>query len=117
LETTAVEDGDSYVINGSKSFVTGAMYNELYAIFVRFGDIPGARGIGAVIVEHDMPGVSISRGPVFLGTRSIPHGDVELTNVRIPKENLIVGAGAFARLMTAFNMERLHNCAVSLGGM
>lgn len=117
LETTAVEDGDSYVINGSKSFVTGAMYNELYAIFVRFGDTPGARGIGAVIVEHDMPGVRISRGPVFLGTRSIPHGDVELTNVRIPKENLIVGAGAFARLMTAFNMERLHNCAVSLGGM
>lgn len=117
LETTAVKDGDSYVINGSKSFVTGAMYNELYATFVRFDGIPGPRGIGAVVIEADSPGFSMSRGPVFLGTRSIPHGDVELRDCRIPAENLIIGPGEFARLMTAFNMERLHNCAVSLGGM
>ncbi|MYE85287.1 MAG: acyl-CoA dehydrogenase family protein [Gammaproteobacteria bacterium] len=117
LETTAVRDGDSYVINGSKSFVTGAMYNELYATFVRFNDIPGPRGIGAVVIEADAPGFSMSRGPVFLGTRSIPHGDVELKNCVVPAANLIIGPGEFARLMTAFNMERLHNCAVSLGGM
>lgn len=117
LETTIEKDGDSYVINGSKSYVTGAMYNELYACFVRFDGIPGPRGIGAVIIESDAPGFSMSRGPVFLGTRSIPHGDVELNNCRVPAENLIIGPGEFPRLMTAFNMERLHNCAVSLGGM
>lgn len=117
LETTIEKDGDSYVINGSKSYVTGAMYNELYATFVRFDGIPGPRGIGAVVIEADAPGFSMSRGPVFLGTRSIPHGDVELKNCRIPAENLIIGPGEFPRLMTAFNMERLHNCAVSLGGM
>jgi alkylation response protein AidB-like acyl-CoA dehydrogenase len=117
LETTAVRDGDSWVINGSKSFVTGAIYNELYATFVRFDGIPGPRGIGAVLIPADAPGFSMSRGPVFLGTRSIPHGDVELVDCRIPAENLIMGPGQFPRLMSAFNMERLHNCAVSLGGM
>lgn len=117
IETTAVKDGDSYIINGSKNYVTGAMYNELYACFVRFDGIPGPRGIGAVVIESDSPGFSMSRGPVFLGTRSIPHGDVELENCRVPAENLIIGPGEFPRLMTAFNMERLHNCGVSLGGM
>ena len=117
LETAAVDDGDCYIVNGSKSYVTGALYNELYAIFVRFDGIPGAKGVGALLIESNADGFSMSRGPEFLGTRSIPHGDVELRNVRVPKENLIVGPGRFGRLMTAFNMERLHNCAVSLGGM
>lgn len=117
LETRAVDDGDSYIVTGSKSFVTGAIYNELYACFVRFGDIPGAKGVGALLIEADSPGFTMTRGPIFLGTRGIPHGDVELVECRVPKENLIMGPGQFARLMTAFNMERLHNCAVSLGGM
>jgi len=117
LETTAKRDGDSWIINGKKSFVTGAIYNELYATFVRFDGIPGAKGIGAVVIESNTPGFSMSRGPVFLGTRSIPHGDLDIRDCRIPAENLIIGPGEFARLMTAFNMERLHNCAVSLGGM
>lgn len=117
LETTIKKDGDSYIVNGSKSYVTGAMHNELYACFVRFDDIPGPRGIGAIVIEADAPGFSMSRGPVFLGTRGIPHGDVELKNCRVPAENLIIGPGEFPRLMTAFNMERLHNCGVSLGGM
>jgi len=117
LETTAVLDGDSYVVNGVKSYVTGAMFNELYATFVRFDSIPGARGVGAILIESSMPGFSMTRGPEFLGTRGIPHGDVTLKDVRVPKENLIVGPGAFGKLMNAFNMERLHNCGVSLGGM
>ena len=117
LETSAVADGDSFIVSGKKSFVTGAMYNELYATFVRFDGIPGAKGIGALVIESNSPGFTMTRGPEFLGTRSIPHGDVTLEKVRVPKENLIIGPGQFARLMTAFNMERLHNCAVSLGGM
>ena len=117
LETTITADGDHYVVNGQKSYLTGAIHNELYAVFVRFDDIPGAKGIGAIIIEKGTPGFSLDRGPEFLGTRGIPHGDASFENVRVPKENLIIGAGKFAHLMTAFNMERLHNCAVSLGGM
>lgn len=115
LESTAVADGDDFVINGSKNFVTGAVVNDLYAVFVRFDDIPGHRGIGAVIIEAGTPGFEIEAGPEFMGCRGVPHGDLRMTNVRIPKENVILGAGGFSKLMSAFNMERLHNCGFNLG--
>lgn len=117
LETTAVKDGDSYIVNGSKAFVTGATFNELYATFVRMNDEPGAKGIGAIVIEADSPGCTTLKGPEFLGSRGVPHGDVTFENVRVPAENLIVGPGRFSHIMTAFNMERLHNCAISLGTM
>ncbi|NDV09886.1 MULTISPECIES: acyl-CoA dehydrogenase family protein [unclassified Rhodococcus (in: high G+C Gram-positive bacteria)] len=115
LVTTAERRGDDWVLNGKKNFVTGATVNQLYAVFVRFDDIAGHRGIGAVIVEEGMPGVTIEAGPEFLGCRGIPHGDLTLENVVIPVENIIRGPGSFGDLMTAFNMERLHNCAFNLG--
>ena len=115
LVTTAVRDGDEWVLNGKKNFVTGATVNQLYAVFVRFDGIPGHRGIGAVLVEEDRPGVTIEAGPEFLGCRGIPHGDLTLENVRVPDLNVVRGPGSFADLMTAFNMERLHNCAFNLG--
>lgn len=115
LEATAVLDGDSYVVNGTKSFITGSGINELYATFVRFDGIPGAKGVGCLIIEASSPGVSSTAGPEFVGDRGIPHGDVSFENVRVPVENLVVGAGSFGRLMSAFNMERLHNSALALG--
>lgn len=115
LTTTAVRDGDELILNGAKNFLTGSGVNDLNATFVRFDDTPGARGIGAVIVETSMPGVRIERGPTFIGDRGIAHGDMILENVRVPSENVIVGPGQFARLMTAFNLERLHNCGFWLG--
>jgi len=115
LETTATRDGDEFVVNGSKSYVTAAVVNDLHAVFVRFDGIAGAKGIGALIVEDGFEGVSVERGPTFVGDGGIPHGNVELRDARVPAENLIVGAGQFGRLMRAFNMERLHNCAFWLG--
>jgi alkylation response protein AidB-like acyl-CoA dehydrogenase len=115
LNTIAVDDGDSYVISGTKSFVTGSNVNDLHATFVRFGNLPGAKGIGCVVVESAMPGVRVERGPVFIGDRGIAHGNVVLENVRVPKENLVIGPGRFAQLMQAFNLERLHNCGFWLG--
>ncbi|MUL65903.1 isovaleryl-CoA dehydrogenase [Mycobacterium sp. CBMA 234] len=115
LSTTAVRDGDDYIINGHKSFLTGSNVNDLNATFVRFDYIPGAKGIGALVVDASMPGVEIRRGPVFIGDRGINHGDMVLTDVRVPAEDVIVGPGQFSRLMTAFNLERLHNCGFWLG--
>lgn len=115
LEATAVLDGDHYIVNGSKSFITGSGVNELYATFVRFDGIPGAKGVGCLIVEGDSPGLTTSAGPEFVGDRGIPHGDVHYENVRVPVENLVVGAGQFSWLMSAFNMERLHNASLCLG--
>lgn len=115
LATTAVKDGSEFVINGSKSYVTGAVVNDLYAVFVRFDGIPGHKGIGAVLIESGTSGFTIEAGPDFLGCRGVPHGNLRMEDVRIPSENVILGAGHFGTLMTAFNVERLHNCAFNLG--
>jgi butyryl-CoA dehydrogenase len=114
LETTAVADGDHFIINGHKRFITGSPHNELYAVFARFDDIPGARGVGCVLVEKDTPGCEVLRGVHWFGCRGLPHGEVILKDCRIPKENVVRGAGHFRELMTGFNMERLHNSVYSL---
>lgn len=115
LRTTAVRDGDCLVLNGTKSFVTGSNVNDLNATFVRFEGVPGAKGIGAVVVDAALPGVTVERGPTFIGDRGIAHGNLVLEDVRVPVSNMIVDAGEFSRLMTAFNLERLHNCGFWLG--
>jgi len=115
LETTAVRDGDEFVITGVKRFITGAMEDSLYATFARFDGIPGARGVGAVLVEKGTPGFEMQPGPMFVGSRGIPHGDLQYNEVRVPAENLLFEPGDFPRLMKAFNLERLHNAAASLG--
>ena len=114
LETVAVPDGDYFVLNGHKRFITGSPHNELYAVFARFDGIPGPRGVGCVLVEKGTPGCELLRGVEWLGVRGLPHGEVILTDCRIPKENLVRGAGHFGDLMTGFNMERLHNSVYSL---
>ena len=114
LETTAVADGDSFVINGHKRFITGSPHNELYAVFARFDGIAGARGVGCVLVEKGTPGCELLKGAEWVGVRGLPHGEVVLTDCRIPKENVVRGAGQFRELMTGFNMERLHNSIYSL---
>ena len=114
LETTAVADGNDFIINGHKRFITGSPHNELYAVFARFDEIKGARGVGCVLVEKDTPGCEVLRGVEWFGCRGMPHGEVILTDCRIPKENVVRGAGNFRELMTGFNMERLHNSIYSL---
>ena len=115
LSTTAIEDGDHLVVNGQKRYITGAGDSHYLVTFCRLGDAPGAKGIGAVLVEYDREGVIYGRNPDWTGLRGIPHPEVTLEDVRIPKENLLFPAGDFARLMRAFNMERLHNAIQSLG--
>jgi butyryl-CoA dehydrogenase len=115
LTTTAVRDGDDFILNGTKSYLTGSDVNDLNATFVRFDEVPGAKGIGAIVVDNAFEGVTIERGPTFIGDRGIAHGNMVLRDVRVPAENVIVGPGQFARLMTAFNLERLHNCGFWLG--
>jgi butyryl-CoA dehydrogenase len=115
LESTAEPHGGEWVVNGDKAFITGVLENELYATFVRFSGIPGAAGVGVVILERDMPGFTMDRGPEFVGDRGLPHGTMQMRNVVIPEENVIRGPGHFAEVMRSFNMERLHNTSASLG--
>jgi butyryl-CoA dehydrogenase len=114
LETTAVPDGNEFIINGHKRFITGSPHNELYAVFARFDAVKGARGVGCVLVEKGTPGCELLRGAEWFGVRGMPHGEVILSDCRVPKENIVRGAGHFRELMTGFNMERLHNSIYSL---
>jgi butyryl-CoA dehydrogenase len=115
LTTTAIRDGAEFVVSGTKSFVTASNVNDLNATFVRFDDVPGAQGIGAILIDSRVPGVTLERGPTFVGDRGIAHGTMMLNEVRVPADDVIVGPGEFARLMTGFNLERLHNCGLWLG--
>ncbi len=114
LETTAVPDGNDFIINGHKRFITGSPHNELYTVFARFDGVKGARGVGCVLVEKGTPGCELLRGAEWFGVRGMPHGEVILSDCRVPKENVVRGAGHFRELMSGFNMERLHNSIYSL---
>ena len=115
IETSAVIEGDEIRIDGSKRFITGAPDYDVYVVFVRLNGIQGMKGIGAVVVDKDTPGFTLGTGPEYMGSRGSPHGDLQFENCRVPAENLLMGAGSFAHLMQAFNMERLYISSLCLG--
>ena len=115
IETAAAIDGNEICINGSKRFITGAPDYDVYVVFVRINQIEGMKGIGAVIVDKGTPGLSLGKGPEYMGSRGSPHGDLFFDDCRVPRENLLMAEGSFAHLMQAFNMERLYISALCLG--
>ena len=115
LSTHAVEDGDGFILNGRKTFITGGGHASHYMVYTRFGDIKGYRGIGGLLVEHGMPGFSFGRQEEFMGLRGMPSCDLIFEDVRVPKANLVVKPGEFTKLMTTFDIERCGNAAMCLG--
>ena len=115
LKTSARVDGDELVINGTKRWCSGAGHSEGYVVFCRFEGIPGAKGIGAVFVDRDSPGLTFGPQETLMGFRGVPSADMMFDAVRVPREHLIVEAGGFATLMGLFNLERLGNATMALG--
>lgn len=115
LKTRAVLDGDHYVVNGQKRFITGGGESDVYLVYVRMTDEPGARGIGGLIMEKGTPGFTFGKQERFMGLRGMPSCDLLFDNCRVPKENLVVRPGEFKKLMQAFDIERLGNATMSLG--
>ncbi len=115
LATVARREGDDFVVTGKKRYITGAGVADYLVTFCRFEEILGAKGIGAILIERDREGVVYGRNPDWLGIRGIPHRELTMEAVRVPSSNLLFGPGQFARLMRAFNLERLHNAILSLG--
>jgi alkylation response protein AidB-like acyl-CoA dehydrogenase len=115
LATNVVEDGDGYVLNGRKIFITGGGEASHYLVYARFGDIMGYRGIGAVIVEKGMPGFSFGPQEDLMGLRGMPSCDLIFEDVRIPEDNVVLRAGDFKNLMLTFDIERCGNAAMCLG--
>ncbi|MCR9180358.1 MAG: acyl-CoA dehydrogenase family protein [Erythrobacteraceae bacterium] len=116
LRTTARRDGDHYVLNGTKQFISGAGANEIYVVMVRTGE-DGPKGISCVVIEKDMPGVSFGANEKKLGWHSQPTAQLILEDVRVPVENLVGGEGEGFRIaMMGLDGGRLNIGACSLGG-
>jgi len=114
LTTRAVESGDEIVINGTKRWCSGAGHADAYLVYCRMSDEPGARGIGAVLVEKDQKGLSFGQPEQHMGFRGVPSADMFFDDVTVPVENRLVGAGGFRQLMEAFDLERCGNTTMSL---
>ena len=116
LKTTAVLDGDEYVLNGSKQFISGAGSNDLYVVMARTGDA-GPKGISAFLVEKDTPGLSYGAQERKMGWHVQPTAQVMFDNCRIPAENRLNDEGMGFRIaMAGLDGGRLNIGACSLGG-
>jgi len=116
LITSAIEDGEDYILNGKKHWITGAGEREYTLVYARFGQVPGPKGIGAILVHMDMPGFNYAGRIPSLGVRGVQEGILEFENMRVPKKNLVVAPGsAFGYLMSAYNGQRVGASAVALG--
>ena len=114
MRTKAVLEGGHFRVNGAKRWISNAGHAELYLLYARLSDEPGARGIGALIVEKDAPGLSFGAPERLMGFRGIPSCDIFFDDVQVPRRNLLVEPGGFGQLFHAFSMERLGNSTVSL---
>ncbi len=116
LKTKAVRDGDDFVLNGSKQFISGAGTSDLYLVMARTGG-DGAGGVSCFLVPKDAPGVSFGANERKMGWKAQPTRTVILEDARIPAENMIGEEGqGFKIAMMGLDGGRLNIGACSLGG-
>ncbi|KAM9862086.1 acyl-CoA dehydrogenase family protein [Leucobacter sp. BZR 635] len=116
ITTSARRDGDEYVINGTKQFISGAGAAAVYIVMVRTG-AAGAGGISAVVVEKDTPGLSFGPNEHKMGWNAQPTRQVVFEDVRVPVGNLLSEEGQGFRIaMHGLNGGRVNMGACSLGG-
>jgi len=115
-QTTAVLDGDHYVLNGNKIFITNAVYAHVYVIFAMTDKSLGNKGISAFIVEKGTPGFSIGKKEKKMGIRGSATTELVFEDCRIPKENLLGQQGkGFAIAMKTLDGGRVGIAAQALG--
>lgn len=116
LSTKAVRDGDEYVLNGVKQFISGAGSSSYYIVMARTADT-GSRGITAIVVPADTPGLSFGANEKKMGWNAQPTRQVVLENVRVPVANRLGEEGSgFGIAMKGLNGGRINMGACSLGG-
>jgi alkylation response protein AidB-like acyl-CoA dehydrogenase len=123
LRTRAVRDGDHYVLDGVKQFISGAGASDVYVVMARTGDPeskPGPRGISAFVVHEDTPGVSFGAAERKMGWHAQPTAQVVFEGARVPVEAMLGGADGegtgFGIAMNGLNGGRINIAACSLGG-
>lgn len=112
--TKAVRTESGYRITGNKRWISNGSEADTYLVYCRLSDEPGAKGLGALLVEASRPGLSYGAREKLMGFRGIPSADIYFDDVEVPAENLVVGPGGFRTLFSAFSIERLGNTTMSL---
>ncbi len=114
--TTAVLEGDHYVLNGSKIFITNGYVAEVFVVFAMTDPSKGTRGISAFIVESSFPGFSVGKHEEKMGLHGSPTAEIVLTDCIVPKENLLGKEGkGFSIAMQALDGGRIGIAAQALG--
>src|SRR5262249_27603296 len=113
MTTTATDDGDAYLLNGGKIFVSGGDHAEIFVTYARFGEGQGGKNIGAFILEAGTPGFTILRNDRNMADEL--QSQLLFENCRVPKENVLVTGNAFGRLIRIYNRNRLSGVAQALG--
>jgi alkylation response protein AidB-like acyl-CoA dehydrogenase len=116
LATRAVRDGDEYVLNGTKAFISGGSVSDVYVTMVRTGGA-GPKGVSCLVVEKDMPGLSFGKKERKLGWNTQPTAMVIFEDCRVPVANRLGEEGdGFKIAMMGLDGGRLNISACSLGG-
>ncbi|WP_406461580.1 acyl-CoA dehydrogenase family protein [Streptomyces sp. NBC_00111] len=116
LTTRAVRDGDDYVINGSKMFITNGTWADVVLLFARTGDAPGHRGVSAFLVPADTPGLTRRTVHGKLGLRGQATAELALEDVRVPASTLLGPEGkGFSVAMSALAKGRMSVAAGCVG--
>lgn len=115
LATTATRDGDHYVVNGAKTFITSGVRADFVTTAVRTGG-PGAAGISLLVIDKDTPGFTVSRKLDKMGWLASDTAELSFVDARVPVENL-VGAenSGFAQIAAAFVSERIGLAVLGYG--
>lgn len=116
IRTTARRDGDDYIINGSKTYITNGQNADLVIVVVRTGDTGRGKGISLILVEADRAGFARGRNLDKIGQHSADTSELFFEDVRVPATNLLGAEGAgFAYLMSQLPQERLSIAVAAQG--
>lgn len=117
MTTTArpTADGEAYVLNGGKIFISGGQHADVFITYARFADMgeTGSRSIGALVVERDTPGFTILRNDHNMADED--QAQLLFEECRLPRDNVLVTGNAFGRLIRIYNRNRLSGVAQALG--
>lgn len=114
LKTQLSRSDGRLLLNGNKRWSSGAGHSEAYVVYSRMDDSPGAKSIGAVVVEKGAKGFSFGKRDHHMGFRGVYSADMYFDNVEVREEDILVPAGGFSKLMDAFDLERCGNTTMSL---
>jgi alkylation response protein AidB-like acyl-CoA dehydrogenase len=116
LQTTATREGDSYILNGTKTFITNMGVAGLYIVMARTGAQPGTRGISAFIVDAASPGIRVGSPMHKMGLHGSPTGEVVFEDVVVPARNMLGGEGnGFKVAMKALDSGRIGISSQAVG--